>query len=185
MEIFNTICTVCIIVGFAIPLIDLFFGLFNGIDVDLGADTDMDIGIGFSFMSLMLGIAVFGIVGKFLTGDLFLPLVILIAFLAGILVYFLVFWFVYKPLKANRNKVLADNMEDLVGKPAEVILTITDDNFGTVKTTDSTGASIKYMAGAFDDELDRHNGRIPKGTQVAIVDVDEKRKLCIVKMLDF
>lgn len=185
MEILNTIFTVCIIVGFAIPILNIFFGFFDGLNFEVGGDCSADVGVGFHFTSAMLGVAVFGILGKFAMGKIFMVLVVVLAALGGIISYFMVFKLIYKPLGKNRDKILVFSMDSLIGQEADIILRITAESKGTIKTTDSTGASITYQATATAEDLEKYGGSIPQGTKAAVVDVDKETKTCIVKVIDF
>ena len=185
MEILNTIFTVCIIVGFAIPILNIFFGFFDSLDFEIGGDCAAGVGVGFHFTSGMLGIAIFGILGKFTLGRMFTVLVVMLAVAGGMISYFLVFKLVYKPLKKNRDKILVPDMDDLIGHEAEIILRISADSKGTIKTTDATGASITYPAVSIEEDLKKYDGFLPQGMKVAVVDVDKETKTCIVKVIDF
>ena len=185
MEILNTIFTVCMIVGFAIPILNIFFGFFDSLDFGIGGDCSADVGVGFHFTSAMLGIAIFGILGKFTLGRMFTVLVVVLAAAAGIISYFLVFKLIYKPLGKNRDKILVPDMDSLIGQEAEIILRITADSKGTIKTMDSTGASITYPAVSTEEDIEKYHGCLAQGTKVAVVDVDKVSKTCIVKVIDF
>ena len=185
MEILNTIFTVCMIVGFAIPILNIFFGFFDSLDFGIGGDCSADVGVGFHFTSAMLGIAIFGILGKFTLGRMFTVLVIVLAAACGISSYFLVFKLIYKPLGNNRDKILVPDMDSLIGQEAEIILRISADSKGTIKTIDSTGASITYPAVATKEDLEKYEGYLSQGLKVAVVDVDKETKTCIVKAIDF
>lgn len=179
---------VCLILGFALPGLNLIVGFFDGLDgvADLDMDFDGDGGVSntffaFNFMSFMLAIGVFGILGKALLGKLMLGMVLLIAVGSGVLAYIAMYRLVFLPLKRNREKVESQSFQDLIGKQGKLILQITKEHDGTIQTTDSTGASITYVASATEEELKRHNDCMPLGMQVQIVNVLEEKRRCYVE----
>lgn len=179
---------VCMILGFALPGLNLIVGFFDGLDgvADLDMDFDGNGGVSntffaFNFMSFMLAIGIFGILGKALLGRIVLGLVLLIAAGSGAVAYIAMYRLVFLPLKKNRERVESQSFQDLIGKQGRLILQITKEHDGTVQTTDSTGASITYVASATEEELKRHNYCMPLGMQVKIVNVLEEKRCCYVE----
>lgn len=190
MEKFDILFQACIILGFVLPCLNLIVGFFDGLDGV--ADLDMDFnGHGgaantffvFNFTCLMLAVGVFGIFGKVLLGRILLGLVLLIASGSGVLAYMAVYRLVFLPLSRNRSQVESHNFQDLIGKKGVLILQITQEHDGTIRTTDSTGASITYRAAAKEKELRKHNNCMPLGMRVQIVEVIEEKHCCYVEMV--
>lgn len=188
MEKFDILFQVCLILGFALPCLNLLVGFFDGLDgvADLDMDLNGDGGIAntflnFNFMCFMLAVGIFGILGKVLLGQMALGLVFLIAGGSGALGYAAIYRLVFLPLSRNREKVESHTFRDLIGKDGVLILQITKEHNGTVQTTDSTGAAITYVAAATEEELEKHNNCMPLGMQVRIVDVSEEKRCCYVE----
>lgn len=188
MEKFDILFQVCLILGFALPCLNLIVGFLDGLDgvADLDMDFDGDGGIAntflaFNFMCFMLAIGIFGIFGKMLLGQMALGLVFLIAGGSGALGYAAMYRLVFLPLSRNREKVESHKFQDLIGKDGILILQITQEHNGTVQTTDSTGAAITYVAAATEEELKKHNYCMPLGMPVKIVDVQEEKRCCYVE----
>jgi len=188
VEKLDILFQVCMILGFALPCLNLMIGFFDGLDgvADLDMDFDGDGGISntflaFHFMSFMLAIGIFGILGKVLLGKLVLGLVLFIATGSGVVAYITIYRLIFLPLKNNREKVESQNFQDLIGKYGILILQITQEHEGTIQTTDSTGAAITYVAAATEEELKKHNYCMPLGMQVKIVDVSEEKRRCYVE----
>ena len=190
MEKFDILFQVCLILGFALPCLNLIVGFFDGLDgvADLDMDFNGDGGIAntfftFNFTCFMLAIGVFGILGKVLLGRIALGIVILIAFGSGTLAYMAIYRLVFLPLSRNRAQVESHSFQDLIGKSGVLILQITQEHNGTIQTTDSTGASITYRAAAKEEELKKHNHCMPLGMKVRIVEVVEEKHCCYVEMV--
>lgn len=188
MEKLDVLFQVCIILGFALPCLNLIVGFFDGLDgvADLDMDFDGDGGVSntffaFNFMSFMLAVGIFGILGKALLGRLVLGLVLLIALISAAASYIVMYRLVFLPLKRNREKVESQSFQDLIGKQGTLILQITQEHDGTIQTTDNTGAAITYIAAATEEELKKHNYCMPLGMQVRIVDVLEDKRRCYVE----
>lgn len=188
MEKFDILFQVCLILGFALPGLNLIVGFLDGLDgvADLDMNFSGDGGItntflAFNFMCFMLAVGIFGILGKVLLGQIALGRVFLIAGSGGALGYVTMYRLVFLPLRRNREKVESHTLRDLIGKDGTLILQITPEHNGTIQTTDSTGAAITYVATATKEELGRHNDCMPLGMRVTIVDVLEEKHCCYVE----
>lgn len=191
--------TVCIVLGLAVPLLDVVLGIFGSllnVDFDIGGhhlgdifqisgDASADTGnvLPFNFMCLCFSLVVFGAIGRLTTG-LMVSTWAFIGCLAGLLVisaaaYYLVFKFIVKPLKKSNPKALGH--WDLFGTKGKLTLRITGDSAGTVSLRDSTGAVISYEARAKRDVLEMWNGLIPQGTEVIVVDIENSSKFVYVR----
>jgi len=191
MEKLDILFQVCIILGFALPCLNLIAGFFDGLDgvADFDMDFDGNGGISntflaFNFMSFMLAVGIFGILGKALLGRLMLGLVLFFALASGTAAYIAVYRLVFLPLQKNREKVESQKFQDLIGKQGTLILQITKEHNGTIQTTDSTGASITYVACATKEELRKHKDCMPLGMQVKIVEVMEEKRCCYVEKVN-
>lgn len=188
MEKFDILFQVCLILGFALPCLNLIAGFFDGLDGVADLNFDGDGGLAntffpFNFMCFMLAVGIFGIFGKVLLGRIALAVVLLIAVGSGLLGYAVMYRFVFLPLSRNRDEVESHDFQDLIGKDGVLILQITKEHCGTIRTTDSTGAAITYMAAATEEELERHKNCMPLGMQVRIIDVLEEKRCCYVEEL--
>ncbi len=186
MEKFDILFQTCLILGFALPCLNLIAGFFDGLDgvSDLNFDGDGGLAntfFSFNFMCFMLAVGIFGILGKVLLGQISLVLVFLIATGSGIFGYFAMYRWVFLPLSRNRKEVESHDFQDLIGKYGTLILQITEEHCGTIQTTDSTGAAITYMAAATEEELQKHNYCMPLGMEVKIVGVLEEKRCCYVE----
>lgn len=186
MEKFDILFQVCLILGFALPGLNLIVGFFDGLDgvADLNFDGDGGLAntfFSFNFMCFMLAVGIFGILGKVLLGRIALGLVLLIATGSGAFGYIAMYRLVFLPLSRNREEVESHDFQDLIGKEGVLILQITKEHCGTIRTTDSTGAGITYMATATEEELEKHKNCMPLGMAVRIVDVVEEKRCCYVE----
>lgn len=175
MERIDVIFQVCIILGFVIPCLNLVAGFFDGLDgvANFAGNS----------MSFMLAIGVFGIIGKAFIGKIGIGFVLLLAVWLAAVSYLLMYYFVVRPLKKNRERVHSQRLEELVGKEGVLILQITGEHDGTVQTTDNTGAAITYRAAATLEELRKHGNCMKQGMKVEIVEVREEKQyhLCFVE----
>ena len=183
----DTVYTVCLIIGFTIPLLTLLFGslldgLFEGISwldglTDLDFDFDIDIGdfeicfLPFSIHSICSGLLVFGAAGKVLQGKYTTVIVALISLGIGYIVSILVQTMIHR-LKKVENTTYST--EQLMLYDATVVNTIVKGGFGSISITTADGITTNYPAKAEDPEVS-----IRQGTVVSLVSFE--KNMAIVK----
>ena len=184
----------CLVIGFAIPLINLLTGwfgsVFGGVSVEVDVDLDASAPgaasggglIPFNIMCFCLFLAVFGASGQatrqFMVGPLFTVLFLALCLVLAALAYLLLYKLLVKRLK--ESDVSALSYRDLKGRTAEVTLGISGDSMGTISLQDNTGAAISFRA-KLDPDLKRHMpNTLQKGECVVITEVDAENKLCYV-----
>lgn len=200
-SVLGYIFNVCILVGFAIPLLSILMGWFGDffnfdadidVDLDVDADVDIDVDIGgggdtggflpFNMMCLCLFLVVFGVVGnltrRWMGSALLAVVFIAVGVGVGLAFYILLYKLVIVRLK--RSTTYTISYGDLVGKRAEVTLKITDDSVGTISLLDSTGTFISFRAKKDPQLKDKMAEVIQKGDTVVITEVDGEDKLCYV-----
>jgi len=201
METLNYVFNLCIIIGFLIPLLNIFtgwFGDFLGADLDFDTKVDVDVStdagadinvedggiIPFNVMCLCLFLVVFGALGHaakvFMTNPLFMVLLLFGCFALSGSAYWLMYKLLIKRLKSNDASALT--YRNLRGKSAEVTLSIHGDSIGTISLRDSTGAPISFRAKMDADLKDRMPDIISKGESVIITEVDKENKLCFISV---
>lgn len=163
----DTVFTVCMVIGFVIPLITLVFGsLFDGVldglswldsitsvDLDFGIDFgDFDICfLPFSVQSICAGLLVFGAAGKVLEGGvLATAAVIAIAVVFGYVVAVLVQTLIRR-LKRVENTTYST--DELLLYDAKVVNTIVKGGFGSISITTNDGITTNYPAKAEDPDI--------------------------------
>ena len=203
LDALSFIFTVFILLGLAVPLLDVLLGVFGSIlnvDIEIGghhlgdmldfsgseAGGDAGTVLPFNLMCLCFAMVVFGALGR-LTLSLMSSTFAIILCLLGLLAvsagaYLAVFNFIVKPLRKNNPKAIGE--WDLFAARGHLILRIMKDSPGAVSLKDNTGASISYRADAREDILERWDGIIPQGTQVVVTDVDTISKTVYVRPLD-
>jgi len=182
----------CIILGVAIPLLNLltgwFGGMFGGVCVDVDIDVDVSaVGSGggivpFNIMCFCLFLVVFGSAGQATMQFMVNPLFTLLFLALCLILAGLAYWLLYKLLvkRLKESDVSALSYRDLTGRTATVTLSISGDSIGTISTRDSTGAAISFRA-KMDSDLKEHMpNTIQKGERVVITAVDRENKLCYV-----
>ena len=202
LDALSYIFTVFILLGLAVPLLDVLLGVFGSIlnfDFEIGghhigdmfdfsgSDAGGDAGavVPFNIMCLCFAMVVFGALGRLALG-LMVNAFTIIGCLIGLLAvsvgaYLAVFHFIVKPLRKSNPKAIGE--WDLFAAKGRLILRITKDSPGTVSLKDNTGASISYRAKAKEDVLERWEGLIPQGTEVVVTDVDTAGKIVFVRPL--
>ncbi len=162
----DTVFTVCMVIGFVVPLITLVFGsLFDGVldgiswlDGLNGLDLDFDIDIGgfdvcflpFSVQSICAGLLVFGAAGKVLEGGALTAVtVVIIAVAMGYLVAVVVQTLI-KRLKDVENTTYST--DQLLLYDAKVVNTIVKGGFGSISITTNDGITSTYPAKAQNPE---------------------------------
>lgn len=202
-EALSYIFTVFILLGLAVPLLDVLLGVFGSLlNVDFeigghhfgdmlefsGGETGGDAGtaVPFNIMCLCFAMVVFGALGR-LTLSLMVNVLAVIGCLIGLLAaafgaYLAVYHFIVKPLRKNNPKAIKE--WDLFATKGRLLLRITKDSPGTVSLKDNTGAKISYQAKAKDNVLDLWDGVIPQGTEVIVTDVEAGSKTVFVRPLD-
>lgn len=166
-EVMDRVYTICLIVGFCIPLcslilggiFDFFEGVLDGIFslMDIGIGFDVCIGIcgidfcllPFSLQCLSAGSVVFGGVGLIVYNGHNLVLANVIAGTSGYFVAVLMQTLVHK-LKHIENTTYAK--EELVLFDAKVINSIVKGGFGSISVTTYDGITTKYPAKALNEE---------------------------------
>lgn len=171
----RTVYLCCIAAGFAVPLFQIAAGTLGGL-FDLDADFDTDGPFPLNLMSLALFSGVFGALGRL--SLIFLPerlvwLSLLIGALFGIAGAAAFGRFILRPLRQNRAEAL--RMKDLRWQVGTVRLEIREDFYGSVSLLSSVGSVITYSAKPIPGVE-----RIEVGSQVMVVEVDEKKRLCTV-----
>jgi len=209
LPVLNSIFNICIIVGFAIPLLNILTGWFGGIfgvGVDIDADVDMDVDfdasadasidggaqtniashavIPFNIMCLCLFLIVFGATGHIAKGYMANILFTVLLLIGCFLIAGLSYWALYKLVieRLKRSDASALKYHDLRGKCAEVTLKIQTDSIGTISLRDSTGAPISFRAKIDPDLKDQIPDAIQQGESVVITEVDTVNKLCYVSV---
>lgn len=207
-DVLSYIFNVLILLGLAVPLLDVLLGVFGSIiNVDFeigghhfgdmfhlnaGADAATDVSgdagahLPFNIMCLCFAMVVFGALGK-LTLSLMISVFVVVVCMTGLLAvsfgaYLALYHFVVKPLRQNNPKAFVE--WDLFAAKGRLLLRITKDSPGTVSLKDNTGAHISYTAKAKENVLALWNGVIPQGTQVVVTDVDARNKTLYVRPLD-
>jgi hypothetical protein len=202
IETLSYIFTIFILLGLAVPLLDVLIGIFGSvlnIDFELGGhhfgdmfdfgpDAGADAGtfVPFNIMCLCFAMVVLGALGRLALGLMTNALAV-IGCLLGLLVisfgaYLAVYHFIVKPLKRNNPKAIGE--WDLFAAKGKLILRISKDSPGTVSLKDNTGAMITYRAKAKENVLELWDGMIPQGTEVIVTDVDTAGKAVYVRPLD-
>jgi membrane protein implicated in regulation of membrane protease activity len=163
----DMVFTVCMVIGFVIPLITLVFGsLFDGvldgidwldsitaIDLDFGIDVgDFDICfLPFSVQSICAGLLVFGAAGKVLEGGALKNIAVVgIAVALGYVVAVLVQTLIRKLKKVENTTYSTD---ELLLYDAKVVNTIIKGGFGSVSVTTTDGITSTYPAKADDPNI--------------------------------
>ena len=210
-SVLNYIFNVCMILGFAVPLLNIASGWLGGLvnsgadldldidadfDIDLDLDADMDIGgdvaggsghsgaFQFNFMCLCLFLIVFGATGQAVKKFMTSIPVMVILLLACAAVAGACYWLMYKFLvkRLRENNASALSYADLAGRSGEVTLAVSNNSIGTISITDSTGAKISFRA-KLDPDLKNHlPDTIRPGEIVLITDVDVDEKLCYISV---
>jgi hypothetical protein len=199
IEALSYIFTVFILLGLALPLLDVLLGVFGSllnVDFDIGghhfgdmfeiSGGDTGAVVPFNIMCLCFAMVVFGALGK-LTLSLMVNTLAVIGCLIVLLAaafgaYFAVYHFIVKPLKRNNPKAIGE--WDLYAARGRLLLRITRESPGTVSLKDNTGANISYKANAKESVLDLWDGIIPQGTEVIVTDVDAASKTVYVRPMD-
>lgn len=208
IEALSYIFTVLILLGLAVPLLDVLLGVFGSVlnidfevgghhfgdlfdfspSADAGVDVSGDAGtvLPFNLMCLCFAMVVFGALGR-LTRGLMVNTFAVIGCLIGLLAvsfgaYLAVYHFIIKPLRNNNPKAFVE--WDLFAAKGRLILRITKDSPGTVSLKDNTGAHISYRAKAKENVLDLWDGLIPQDTEVVVTDVDPGSKTVYVRPVD-
>ena len=162
----DNVFTVCMIIGFVVPLITLIFGtlldgLFEGIewldsitsfDIDFGFDIgDFEICfLPFSIHSICAGLLIFGATGKLLSeGSLSDKVLLIITITAGYIAAVLVQSLI-KRLKKVENTTYSE--EQLIGFTAKVVNTIVKGGYGSISISTADGITTTYPAKAKDPE---------------------------------
>jgi hypothetical protein len=204
IDALSYIFTVLILLGLAVPLLDILLGVFGSIlnvdfeigghhfgdmlDVNLHADTGGDAGtvLPFNVMCLCFAMVVFGALGKLTLGLMVNPFVAILCLLGLLAVsfgaYLAIYHLIVKPLRKNNPKAFGE--WDLFAARGRLILRITRASPGTVSLRDNTGANISYRAKARENVLELWNGLIPQGTEVVVTDVDALNRTVYVRPLD-
>lgn len=174
----DTVYTICLVVGFAIPLITLLLGgIFDasvdtdGDGPDLGFDFGFDIGdisislLPVSLHSICVGLMLFGAMGKILGDSLKLWMVVLIAVAVGYVGAVIIQSLIRTLRKVEHTTI---SREDLAGCDGHVVNTIIAGGFGSVSVTTFDGITTNYPAKA-----DNPTQVIRQGSIVTIVRVEK------------
>ena len=187
-DIMTGIFNVCLVTGFAIPIISLVMGAFGsvlGMDLDIDTDTDVDGLVPFNLMSLCFALIVFGVIGReyatymtdMLSAVLLIALSVTISFVAYVMIYKHVI------VKLKRNNPSAITSAEIVGSIGKLTLRVTHDSDGVVSVPDSTGAAISYRARVSEFYKLDETGRIDQGVEVVITEVDNDARIYYVQPL--
>lgn len=172
----DTVFTVCIIVGFAIPLLTLVFGGLlevDGFDGDIdGLDFGFDLPLGdvcicflpLSVHSICTGLLLFGVMGKILDGTLSPWLLLLIALIVGycgaVVIQSLI-----RTLKRVEHTTYSK--DQLLLFDGHIVNTVVAGGFGSVSVSTMDGITRSFPAKA-----ENPTQVIRQGTQVTIVAFD-------------
>ncbi len=173
----NTVFTCCIVAGLAVPVFDIVMGgigdFFN-IDFDFDGDTSFDGPIPVNVMSIAFATVVFGAIGKLCLNYLDVEASLAVGIVSGLAGGYLIGRFLILPLKRNRPCAL--KIGDLKGQVGTVKLEIRSDFKGTVMVLSSIGSKVTY-----DAKPVYGVDKIGIGQKVLIEDVDEEKRVCIVR----
>lgn len=183
-EYMDKVYTVCIGVGFIIPLLslilgkvsDVFDGIFDGFDFNPSfeiGDTSLCF-LPFSIHSICSGLLLYGAVGKtFYNGNNAIT-VNIIAGVLGYLIAVIIQTFMYRLKKVENTTV---SMEQLLLYDAKVINTIIANGYGSISITTMDGITSSYPAMAEQKDV-----QIRQDTIVSIVRFE--KNIAIVKEKD-
>ncbi len=188
IDTMTTLFNVCLLTGFAVPVLSLLTGVFGSIfDVDFDLDTDHDFEglVPFNLMSTCFALIVFGSLGRFfapyMINTLFTVVIIVLLAFVSFVAYLMLYKYVIVKLK--RNNPLAISSHEIVGSVGKLTLRVTKDSDGVVSVLDSTGAAISYRARVCDFYKLDDTGRIDQGTEVVITGVDKDANIYYVHPL--
>jgi len=188
MDTMTNLFNICLLTGFAVPILSLLTGVFGSIlDVDFDLDTDHDFDglVPFNLMSTCFALIVFGSLGRlfvpYMINTLFTVVVIMLLALVSFVAYLVLYKYVIVKLK--RNNPLAITSDDVVGSVGKLTLRVTKDSDGVVSVLDSTGAAISYRARVCDFYKLDDTERIDQGTEVVITGVDKGANIYYVHPL--
>ncbi len=174
----DTVFTVCIIVGFAIPLLTLIFGgllELDGLDgdidgLDFGLDVDLPVGdICISFLPLSIhsictGMLLFGVMGKILNGTLnpwaVLAIALVIGYCAAVVIQSLI-----RTLKRVEHTTYSK--DQLLLAEGHIVNTVVAGGYGSVSISTMDGITRSFPARA-----ENPTQVIRQGTDVVIVSFD-------------
>lgn len=173
-EVLRNIYLVCIIVGIAVPLLNVILGAIGGIfdfDLDFDSADGLDSVFPISTHTLSFSAVVFGALGRlllFLLPDSLPWLSLVIALPLGLVAGLLLHRFVIRPLRSNHPR--ANDIRDLRWKEGTVKLELRQDFTGSLVTY--SAKPVNWIS------------VIPVGAKVMVVEVDEEKSLCIVSPLE-
>lgn len=188
MDTMTSIFNVCLLTGFAVPILNLLTGVFGSIfdgNFDLDTGHDFDGFVPFNLMCTCFALIVFGSLGRlcvpYMTNTLFKAIIIALLALVSFVAYLLLYKYVIVKLK--RNSPLAITSYEIVGLVGKLTLRVTQDSDGVVSVLDSTGAAISYRARACDFYKFDDSGRIDQGTEVVVTGFDKDANIYYVHPL--
>ncbi|MFV0401370.1 MAG: hypothetical protein ACK5LX_12240 [Oscillospiraceae bacterium] len=182
-DVLRNIYLVCIIVGIAVPLLNVILGAIGGIfdfDLDFDSADGLDSVFPISTHTLSFSAVVFGALGRlllFLLPDSLPWLSLVIALPLGLVAGLLLHRFVIRPLRSNHPR--ANDIRDLRWKEGTVKLELRQDFIGSITVLSATGSLVTYSAKPVN-----WVSVIPVGAKVMVVEVDEEKSLCIVSPLE-
>lgn len=171
----------CILVGFAVPLLQLLFGALGGaldglFDFDLDLDTETPLPV--SLLSLCFTLVVFGVSGLICRQRMGALYGVLLSLAVGLCAGMLLQRFVIRPLKRSRPR--AFSIEDLLWTQGTVKLEIRSDFVGTITVLSAIGSQVSYSARL----APWAQGPLKVGDTVVIVEVDKQKSECVVSPVE-
>lgn len=185
----TSVFNICLLTGFAVPILSLLTGVFGStlddVDVDLDTDHDFDGLVPFNLMSTCFALIVFGSLGRLFVPYMINTLITAVIIASSALVSYIAYLVLYKYVivKLKRNNALAITSAEIVGSVGKLTLRVTKDSDGVVSVLDSTGAAISYRARVCDFYELNDTGRIDQGTEVVITGVDKGANIYYVHPL--
>lgn len=188
IDTMTSLFNVCLLTGFAVPILSLLTGVFGSIfNVDFDVDTNHNFDglVPFNLMCTCFALIVFGSLGRLFAPHMKNTLftIVIIALLASVSFLAYVMLYKYVIVKLKRNNPSAITSYDIVGSVGKLTLRVTKDSDGVVSVLDSTGAAISYRARVCDFYKLDDTGRIDQGTEVVITGVDKDANIYYVHPL--
>jgi len=188
IDFITSLFNVCILTGFAVPILSLLTGVFGSIfDMDFDVDTNHDFDglVPFNLMCTCFALIVFGSLGRlfvpYMMNTLFTLAIIVLLVFVSFVAYLVLYKYVIVKLK--RNNPSAITSYEIVGSVGKLTLRVTKDSDGVVSVLDSTGAAISYRARVCDFYKLDNTGRIEQGTEVVITGVEKDANIYYVHPL--
>lgn len=183
IDIITNLFNVCLLTGFAIPILSLLTGTFGfifDVSFDLNTNHNFDGLIPFNLMGICFSLIIFGSLGRlftlYMTNTLFTIIIISFLTLISFIAYLMLYKFIVVKLKRNNPSAITTN--EIVGSIGKLILRVKKDSDGVVSVLDNTGATISYRVRLSDSY---NYERIDQGTEVIITGINKKENILYVK----